>query len=674
MNESTQPGSAPSTGSKGGTQSGNEVLGGIEAIDFVDKKTSPKFPVTKSKFLKPVGDAKPVATSSYVKTKKVSGINEAMQRGVLYHFTTIMGFDGIVGKGFRSLENKYVLRDKYERGAISFTRQFNMPGGTDFFQDRVVRIAIDGDKLSNILSIKPYNEFQEEYEERVKTDMVNVYDFIIQVDILRDFAYIAYQYDEEDTHFHEIFDVDEDDEERIIHEIENMTDGNIEEARQDGISVNIVDRWRPVKLNESVHSFHTSAGYDTKLSSAPSKSEVYKDNKGFIKWKIKNKIKNKRKGDELLTATTVEESTTAASIVGSSTNLFQHTAMIRRLPNYWKKKKRKKKQISESSYQPYHVPENFYIAINIEHAIDGLKKGMFIGLRGISDSGAIAIEHLGAGTDAILVMPGQDVIELNKLTRIMYDNPDYMVSNDFRSLRRLFNKEKSFSSLMVNIEDYIAKEAGDKHLSNYIRNTKPSTVYKIEDEYNKTDKNFRNAKQFYEWLYKQYVKIIGNKFTEILSKEIFMEIMDRALRRMGKLYSDEGEWMTKSDAFKIPRNSEIIIGRFGVNRRKDFTKELKKESIELRKRLAELPYEIRFVDFEKFSELRSDLFFKENFKDVKHQAFIDYVDTHSVDESKAMTYGLSGNTFAMMGTEIPHSFVPRNNKKKKLKTVNPDEN
>jgi hypothetical protein len=61
---------------------------------------------------------------------------------------------------------------------------------------------------------------------------------------------------------------------------------------------------------------------------------------------------------------------------------------------------------------------------------DQLKSMKVKGLKGISSDSDIQFQFLGVARDAMLQIPSKDLLEQNKITRIMYDNPHYLVSKN----------------------------------------------------------------------------------------------------------------------------------------------------------------------------------------------------------------------------------------------------
>jgi len=187
-------------------------------------------------------------------------IQERKQVGVLYHFTTPDKMMDIITDGY-ILDPSAGIAD---RGQISFTRKHDLRFHSssplfqpdeeeinemygikgDFTGDfadilAIVRIAIDGDKLSDKYKIQPYADVgpgqafvraggTSEFEEIIPGNIpAKIYDSILRVDIL------DYNYEEH-----------EDDTLRYQDAARPLV---IKELQSDGVSVDLVSSWRPVK-------------------------------------------------------------------------------------------------------------------------------------------------------------------------------------------------------------------------------------------------------------------------------------------------------------------------------------------------------------------------------------------------------------------------------------------
>lgn len=126
--------------------------------------------------------------------KLIDLLNEGKQVGSLYHFTSLSGGEDII----KSNTLKPINYD-----SISLTRDKNLYKISDYIEGGLVRLTLDGDKLSNNFKIKPYDEDQRkiygnfESEERIDKPIKNIKDYIIKIDIILDFyEYINRNYPE----------------------------------------------------------------------------------------------------------------------------------------------------------------------------------------------------------------------------------------------------------------------------------------------------------------------------------------------------------------------------------------------------------------------------------------------------------------------------------------------
>ncbi len=126
--------------------------------------------------------------------KLIDLLNEGKQVGILYHFTSLSGGESII----KSNTLKPINYD-----FISLTRDKNLYKTSDHIEGGLVRLTLDGDKLSDNFKIKPYDEDQRkihgsfESEERINKPIKNIKDYIIKIDIILDFyKYVNSNYPE----------------------------------------------------------------------------------------------------------------------------------------------------------------------------------------------------------------------------------------------------------------------------------------------------------------------------------------------------------------------------------------------------------------------------------------------------------------------------------------------
>jgi hypothetical protein len=122
-----------------------------------------------------------------IKEEILKVLNEGKQVGTLYHFTSLDGSKGI-------LETNTIVSDEYD--FISLTRDKNYYKIADQIEGGLIRLTIDGDKLSNNYKIYPYDEGERkktyrgsyfESEERVKGNIKNAKNYIVKIDVILDF-------------------------------------------------------------------------------------------------------------------------------------------------------------------------------------------------------------------------------------------------------------------------------------------------------------------------------------------------------------------------------------------------------------------------------------------------------------------------------------------------------
>jgi len=221
--------------------------------------------------------------------------------------------------------------------------------------------------------------------------------------------------------------------------------------------------------------------------------------------------------------------------------------------------------ILERSFTMEDIPKKFFVAFDFKDAYKGLKEGEFYGMSGISGSGNIKFNFLGVARDAMLVMASKKVIDLNNLTRIMYNNPHYLVSNDMDALKRIFSARDN-TRVLENILQYIEKELkGSKHKQLFYDATYYS-LFNMGWDWSKVLPKIKNIKSLTTFLTRKintdFSKKTGADYN-IKEKEV-NELLWNALLKIGEVYSDESEWVIKNKTFKIPSDSKlfVLIGSF----------------------------------------------------------------------------------------------------------------
>lgn len=221
-------------------------------------------------------------------------------------------------------------------------------------------------------------------------------------------------------------------------------------------------------------------------------------------------------------------------------------------------------RIGEKSFTAADVPDNFYLVTQYPDSLslDDLQSGEIEGVTGISDTGLILIHFFAMARNVVLKLDGRSTVEQNRLTRVMYDNPHYLVSRNLYALSRIYQKESQwrqgkYDMIMSNFFEILAKELQITHVavsdfinagSRVVRDMKP--------------RNIDNAYDFVEYIQRLFAAADNRRFQSMISdldeKEIEHAVFS-ALETIGQIYQSEGEWIIKDKKLKLPPNDGIAV-------------------------------------------------------------------------------------------------------------------
>ena len=247
---------------------------------------------------------------------------------------------------------------------------------------------------------------------------------------------------------------------------------------------------------------------------------------------------------------------------------------------------RLRKYLTEKSFEPVDVPRVFRVAMEWGYddkafeTLKQLEKMELKGLTGISDAGDLTFQWIGAGRDILLVMNGQEVVENNKISRFLYDNPHYMLSNNMKWLRRMYQRREGEDNrgVLFNLNEHVFKAlARHGHITDYdIRYSAPyqtmadapmvktAKINGVKDYiklFRKVYKFISNSeKTAKEWGSKVFSRESG--FEEIFDKisdSEFSNMIKEAFDDIKKIYGSEGEWVVKTKVLKVPKKSYLYI-------------------------------------------------------------------------------------------------------------------
>ena len=232
----------------------------------------------------------------------------------------------------------------------------------------------------------------------------------------------------------------------------------------------------------------------------------------------------------------------------------------------------------------YYVPDHFYLVFDTSSYVDEnmkwvdeVKSGRMKGVSGVG--GPEVVKDFGY-RGGVLVMPGDAFIKLNKLSRIQYENPEYMVSKNLEALFRVFDKKPDkwgWEGVIRNLFDYMARygdqalkyaQSGNNiggHVGRYLGEKPP---------------RIRN--------YKHFVKIVYDAITSAYADSTwshykssdwkfsdFKKWVDQAFQDIARIYGGEAEWRIKNKDLRVPKGSELWLLVDGHDRQVEQHKEWK---------------------------------------------------------------------------------------------------
>jgi len=249
-------------------------------------------------------------------------------------------------------------------------------------------------------------------------------------------------------------------------------------------------------------------------------------------------------------------------------------------------------QLVERSFTERDVPKNFVVAFDLfprsrrskktwiqnprmSRAILTLgRSGNLRGVRGISSSGAIVGDWLGIGNrNGLLVMPGKDTVALNKLTRVQYDNPRYLLSKNAAALGRIIGGGKARAATaraVAGAVDWGARWADASGGSEYgalVRyNLQGSLKADVRDFIESGSGKFDGPEQLADlmmelasrrglrdghWDWKQIARGV--------SRRAWIKLLEKGAVSQASIYIDEGEWIVKDGLLRVPKSSTLYI-------------------------------------------------------------------------------------------------------------------
>jgi hypothetical protein len=241
----------------------------------------------------------------------------------------------------------------------------------------------------------------------------------------------------------------------------------------------------------------------------------------------------------------------------------------------------------ESSYTPDDVPDKYFVAGSFSKYHPDVPKQLanleLSGMSGVSSSENIIRDFFGVAREMLLVMDGYHFEKLNKLSRVQYNNPEYLTNNNLNALLRLWSHKpeefkSNWDSIRTKLSSYLRnaaesltkKEPPDSYgfPSRYAYDRLTDFQKKCAAIYNGFNydggrdfpqpNKIKNTWDFARWLQKGASQDQSHWKIDLTLEEAH-QIIVAMLKKIGETYSDEFEWRVKNKTTKIPQGSELYL-------------------------------------------------------------------------------------------------------------------
>jgi len=251
--------------------------------------------------------------------------------------------------------------------------------------------------------------------------------------------------------------------------------------------------------------------------------------------------------------------------------------------------------LGERSFTDKDIPKTFYLLTGLrDDTVEGLEKRVFDGVSGIAADGRV--EGSLAGRSVVIEFDGPETVKLNRLSRVMYENPEYWVQDDFKAAQRILMSHtpgsaagKILSSawkhaLKRGLHKNIAVDARDTpewlevaHYSTKIkmppvRNLARFAKYMARQaaaQYANADRKWRTSK-YYEEGEPEPLWVSRFRVAASVSWREWATFVGLGTKELAHRYHVEGEWIVKNRKLHLPRNRSAKVSvqdlRVRVNR------------------------------------------------------------------------------------------------------------
>lgn len=231
-------------------------------------------------------------------------------------------------------------------------------------------------------------------------------------------------------------------------------------------------------------------------------------------------------------------------------------------------------KLTTENYSKY-----YYLVLRFDdRTLSGLAKGEFAGLKGISDD----IKIVNAFFDIrpmLLVMDKEKVDKINEIEKFDYFNIDFLVKDNFKNFKSILQYDddyeisyilyQSFRKVFELFGEISSASRSENHqlikLRRIIGSKKYQPLWKTLDHYsNSVFDKIKYVKDFDDFISQFNRNMYGEKIWDKLKfiewdKKMVRTCLEFLIINHASIFEHEGELLVKSETFKIPDGSILLI-------------------------------------------------------------------------------------------------------------------
>jgi 2'-5' RNA ligase/8-oxo-dGTP pyrophosphatase MutT (NUDIX family) len=224
--------------------------------------------------------------------------------------------------------------------------------------------------------------------------------------------------------------------------------------------------------------------------------------------------------------------------------------------------------IIERSFTEKDIPEYFFLLTHPKRVkLADLESGVLKGVTGIAGDGRIMASINMGEAGFVITMPGAATVKLNKLSRVMYENPEYWVQDDFKAAKRVLNSHDAKSAggkILRNAHEKARKRGlfpdtlGVREVPFEFDSWGDAPVRNLAAWARRLAQNAKNVAAARRKADPQYGWPYADKMAALTEKD-WMEFIKLGTAKLADRFVIEGEWLVKDGQLRLPPGTDIRV-------------------------------------------------------------------------------------------------------------------